>query len=74
MLLGLRADLERLEPKFREGADIDVVDPRVAAQLFIRRNKFTAVPLGKSPSILGIGIRTENEFVADAPVSLSVFV
>src|SRR5687767_8922144 len=37
------ADLDRLQAEIREGADIDVVDLRMPAKLFVRRHKLAAV-------------------------------
>jgi hypothetical protein len=68
------ADLQRLEPKIRKCADVDIVDVRVYAQFFVCRNELATVLLGEFLSVFRVNVRADGYFKTDVPVDLRMLV
>ena len=72
VLFRLGADLQRLQPKIGERADIHVIHARMPAHLLEARHKLAAIFIGKRAPALSIDIGANNQFIADIGVSLRV--
>ena len=68
MLAMLGADFDGLQPEIGKGADVYVVHIGMAADLLVARDKFSAVPLGKTAA------RGLENVCADGQLVANVFV
>ena len=63
-----------LQTEFREGANVDVIDARMAAEIFEGGNELATVALGEGAGTVGMKIGAGHYFIADVGVRARVFV
>ena len=74
MFAGFGANAYRLKPEIRECADIDVIDVRMAANLFVGLDELGLLPIGKRAARFLIDVGTHRDAISDLSIGFRVFV